>query len=150
MALPLEKAAQVWVVEQGSYSDYRVVGVFTSEKNANKIADAINAGDKWENATVACWPLNPAVEELNAGMTQWVVWMLRNGDVERADQRDSVSSYDLAGECDLWKRPPHMNKPWCLNATVWATDKQHAIKIVNERRIAMLAANKWPEKEGRK
>ena len=41
-----------------------------------------------------------------------------------------------------------MNKPWVLNATVWATDKEHAIKITNEHRIGLLAANKWPEKEG--
>jgi hypothetical protein len=31
----------VWVIEQGSYSDYRVVGVFTSRENAKRVADAI-------------------------------------------------------------------------------------------------------------
>jgi len=31
-----------WVVEQGEYSDYRVVGVFTSKANAQVVADAIN------------------------------------------------------------------------------------------------------------
>lgn len=143
----LDGANQIWVVEQGSYSDYRVVGVFTSEKNAKLIADKINAGDTYDKATIDCWPLNPAVSELNAGMEMWDVYMLRNGDTERVEKYDGMLSYELNGSCELWKRPKHMKQPWVLRSSVWATDQKHAVKITNERRIAMLAANKWSEKE---
>ena len=92
---------KVWVVEQGSYSDYRVVGVFTSKKNADQICDAINADEgKWNEASVACWPLDPAVEEMNAGMGHWLVFMLRNGDIEKVESRQP-SGYDLNGEREL-------------------------------------------------
>jgi hypothetical protein len=30
---------------------------------------------------------------------------------------------------------------------VWARDEQHAVKIVNERRAMILAANKWGDEE---
>lgn len=33
----------VWVIEQGEYSDYRVVGVYSSRENAERIAEKINA-----------------------------------------------------------------------------------------------------------
>lgn len=54
----------VWVIEQGSYSDYRVVGVFSSEANAKFIADAINVAESYDKATIAEWSLDPAVDEL--------------------------------------------------------------------------------------
>jgi hypothetical protein len=33
--------ASVWLVEQGEYSDYRVIGVFDAQDKAQLIADAI-------------------------------------------------------------------------------------------------------------
>lgn len=32
----------IWVVEQGEYSDYRVVGVFSSQESAQVVADKLN------------------------------------------------------------------------------------------------------------
>ena len=45
----------VWVVEQGSYSDYRVVAAFNNEAAAEQHAAAINTADCWEPASVAKW-----------------------------------------------------------------------------------------------
>ena len=90
----------VWVVEKGSYSDYAVVGVFTSKEFAQQIADAINKPDDedsyhGEDATIAEWPLNPAVKELRNGLTQYLIHMLEDGTVERAVKQD-FSYYALA------------------------------------------------------
>lgn len=142
-------AKSVWVIEKGEYSDYRVVGVFTSKENADDMAARINESETYgEPATVAEWPLDPAIRELRAGFQPYHVWMLRDGTVERCDRTD-VSTYDLASaSCELWRRskaPAYKGKGIedCLKATVWAKDDKHAIKIVNEMRTEMIAMNRW-------
>ena len=73
--------------------------------------------------------------------------MLRDGTVEKINKQ-GVSSYDLAGACQIWRRsqaPAYRGTGVqdALDATVWATDEQHAIKIANEKRIQMIAGDKW-------
>lgn len=146
----------VWVVEQGEYSDYRVVGVFSSEANARRIAaDAINtraATDAYsthmaEGATVAEWPLDPAVEELRQGYSPYIVVMLEDGTIERISRSD-VSGYEVAGEVSMWRRtkaPAYIGRdiPDALMATIWAKDETHAIKIANEHRARLIASGEW-------
>lgn len=138
----------VWAVEQGDYSDYRVVGVFSSSANAQFIADTINGDDTYYKATVTRWPIDPAVDELRAGQRQYRILMLRDGTVESCEAQ-SMSSYDIIGTIHLWHRTEalaYANKPNvqdCLDCTVWAKDEKHAIKIANEHRAQFIAANKW-------
>jgi hypothetical protein len=147
--------ASVWVVEKGSYSDYRVVGVFSSKENAERIRDYINTppedGYIYDDATVAEWPLDPGVDALNQGLSRWSVGMLKNGEVER------VAPYkyrdELRDEMREWEREEALayrgkGVPNVLSATVWASDEKHAIKIVNEHRIQMLALGQWKGKLG--
>jgi hypothetical protein len=139
----------IFVIEQGEYSDYRVVGVFTTRKNAETVAAWLNRDGQYGGASVAEWPLNPAVTEINKGMRQWTVHMHKHGSVERVDAAEYT--YSLEGEMHEWEReeaPAYKGKgiPNLLTATVWATDEKHAVKIVNERRIQMLALGQWKGK----
>lgn len=133
----------VWVVESGEYSDYRVVGVFSSKENAQQIADAID-----DDATVAEWSLNPAVHELRQGFTPYLVDMREDGTVERCELW-GISGYELAGYVRMWRRtraPAFCNqpdKPDVLQALIWAKDDQHAVKITNEHRTRMIASGEW-------
>ncbi len=135
----------VWVIEQGTYSDYRVVGVYNSKEKADRVAEWMNK-DAYDEASVSEWPLNPAAVELNAGMQQFSVRMLRNGDVEMVQLYES--RYATANDHGIWRRSEARayhgkNAEDCLSSTVWATDEKHAVKIVNERRIQMLASGEW-------
>jgi hypothetical protein len=138
----------VFVVERGRYSDYHVVGVYSSRKNAKQIADALNAGDTYgDAATVAEWPIDPAVAELNQGMKQHTIVMLADGTVERCDARE-FSAYEIGGSVEIWRRtqaPAYKGKaiPDALMATIWAKDATHAIKIANEKRAEMIADGRW-------
>jgi hypothetical protein len=139
--------SNVWVIEQGEYSDYRVVGVYTTEENAQKVCDLLNDGDEYSTASVAEWPLDPTITELNQGMTFWHVAMLKNGDTERVEQV-GIQSYRLNSEFNLWRRskaPLYQmrNMPDVLQAWVWAGDAQHAVKIANEKRAEWIATGKW-------
>ena len=134
----------VWVIEQGSYSDYRVVGVFSSRTYAEQALAILGA--PYEKPTIAEWPLDPAIQELNAGLTQWTGEMLRDGTME--DCRPTAAPHDLSPVLQIWKRSTasfYKNKGVqdCLHGTVWAKNKTHAIKIFNEHRVQLIATNQW-------
>jgi hypothetical protein len=137
----------VWVIEQGSYSDYRVVGVYTSKENAEIVCDEINKSDSYEQATIAEWPLNPGSSEINQGLSQWLVHMRRDGFVERCNNR-SLDSYDLSHKDYVWQKSKasafrDSGAHDVLVSVVFASDGKHAIKSANERRLQMIAMNKW-------
>lgn len=140
----------IWVVEKGGYSDYSVLGLFTSKERAQTICDYVNGkhapgGDY--AATIAEWPLDPAIDELAQGMTMWNVHMDKNGNVERAA---NIISTDFDSDAHIWARrtaPYYVGRgdQYCnlMVASVWAKDQKHAIKIVNEKRAEWIAMGKW-------
>jgi hypothetical protein len=143
------KLKSIWAVEQGSNSDYHVVGVFSSEANAQLVVDVIKKSEYCgDTLSIIEWPLNPCVAELNKGYIAFSINMLRDGTVECCNITD-ISSYDLTiSTFYLWQRTKvqrykNKNIPDCLKATVLAKDQKHAIKIVNEHRAQMIAYNEW-------
>lgn len=140
----------VWIIEHGSYSDYRVVGIYSSHQKAQRVADYLNSGDSaWSTATVRERPLDPAVDAINAGYMCYVVNMLRDGTVERV-VASPIDAYDIEehSRVRVWERskaPAYRDKnvPDCLSGHVLAKNEEHAIKIVNERRTQMIANGEW-------
>jgi hypothetical protein len=133
----------VWVIEQGEYSGYRVTGVFTSEENAQFIADRINAIEqgRYGEATVDEWPLNPGIDEINKGLSKWRIGMLKNGNVYYAEP-DDARLVDI-NESYFYLQEAYGERPEMIVSKVWARDEQHAVKIVNERRTQMIANGEW-------
>jgi hypothetical protein len=131
----------VWVVEEGEYSDYRVVGVFSSEANAKQVAELVGG-------EVAEWPVDPNIAELNQGLHIYFVQMRRDGTVDRCEHQ-KIDAYGLTGiGVTMWRRsqaPAYrgQNMPDVMHAKVWAKDEQHAIKIANEHRAEWIASGKW-------
>lgn len=132
--------ATIYVVEEGEYSDYRVVGLFSTRENAEFVA----ARSKGE---VAEWGMDPGVNELRAGMQMWGVHMLRDGATERTWRCDPDYYYNAASH-SIWQRsqaPAYrgQNVPDILVANVYARDEEHAVKITNEIRTRMIANNEF-------
>lgn len=129
--------SKVFLVSTGSYSDYRIVGVFSSEEKAKAIAGILKEAEVEEKT------LDPFVAELNEGLSVYSVRMSPNGDVETVERHDRDAEYTfdyrLKGteeplELLTWKdRPPVYLK------LVFARDEQHAVKIVNELRVQAIA-----------
>jgi hypothetical protein len=131
----------VWVVEDGVYSDYRVVGVFSTKQHAELIQEKVGG-------SIAEWPLDPKVSELSQGYTVWRVEMLRDGTVERVEQSEMTQYAVFSSEPEIWRRstaPFYRGKGVqdCLSGSVLARDAEHAIKIFNERRAQLIATNRW-------
>ena len=133
----------VWLIEDGEYSDYRIVGVFSSKENADLMC-ALCGG------IVNKWPLDPAIEQLNAGLWPYDIRMAMDGTTELVARRASLPVDYMTIQLRVWvrtKSPAHKDDPGvqdAINGTVWAESEIHAAKIVNERRIAFLETGVLP------
>jgi hypothetical protein len=139
----MAKKKTIWVLDEGSYSDYHVIGVFSSKENAAYIQNIVG-GDYHEDE------LDPGVDALRKGYIRYNVVMLRDGTVERIERQNAISCYDIEdrNKFFLWQRtkaPAYAGKgiPDALQANIWAKNDKHAIKICNEYRTQMIANNEW-------
>lgn len=144
----ITKEKGVWLVEVGEYSDYHVVGVFSSEANAEVIAKLADAQGR-DHVRVTHYPLDPGLAEINAGLSQYLIHMRRDGTVERVEAEENITRDLIGSSYGIWHRstiPPHQKAGVedCLTATVWARNDKHAIKIVNDHRAQMIANDEWP------
>lgn len=144
---------EIYLVTQGSYSDYGVRGVFADKDLATEYADQIST--KYEAARV---DTRQIMTELIApiGYRGYEVKMdvegntdeVENGSVGRDTDESSYADYDFVLDCpDKWTSDGKYITTGYYNFFI-CTDKgaEGAIKIANERRIRMIAENKWPKK----
>lgn len=135
----------VWAIEEGAYSEYHIVGVFSTRENAERILAILNADRQVALAELVEWPLDPCIEQLNAGLSQWRVIMLKDGSVEKTEHFGGA--YGISADFQVSMRSTWRHgdnpKPDCIDPIVWATDESHAVKIVNEHRAAMIASGEW-------
>lgn len=137
---------KIYAVNAGSYSDYRVVALFTTIELANEFMAAVPDSDYND---LEEFDLNPETADLiKRGYSLWQVRMLRNGDTEKVTRQDmSVYGVGDVGH-RIWRRtqaPAYKGKgiPDCLVSTVWAKNENAAVKIANEHRAQMIASGEW-------
>jgi hypothetical protein len=133
----------LWELSDGEYSDYHIIGVYSTEENAEAAA-------KIFGGTVGPITLDPGVDQVRAGLSPWEVSMRQDGN----------NAFALLGyrpnekPRGMYKIEAYMGfskeRLLVLHADVWARDKEHAIKIVNELRARLIATNafvptKWGE-----
>ena len=145
--------SKVYIIEQGNYSDYKVVGIFSTMEKAQQIVAIINKGDEdgyvRDEATIAERELDPFINELNEGLKLFGVVMDYDGTTERCVE----SGLDYITELRIWGRTSapayrHSKINDAVMGDVWARDVAHAVKIVNEFRAQMIASGKmkgWAE-----
>lgn len=133
----------IYIVTQGSYSDYHIVGVFEDKELAEEYAKQ-NKADVEEHFVKTDTDL-----ELPRGYLNYQVFMKENGEVKSV----SVTSPELKNDWDeLDFAYKNENKPYHFKTGnryfVVSTDmgETGAIKISNERRAQLIAENKWPVK----
>lgn len=124
----------VYAVTDGEYSDYKVIGVYSTQKRAEYAHRLYRADNEIEVWVVDELPEHPR------NHLMFEVQMARDGEVVRIRQGspgrgvvgiESASNY---GSVRVREN---------LAFDVWAKDEKHAIKIVNEYRGRMLADGMW-------
>jgi len=124
----------IYLVTAGAYSDYRVICAFTKRKDAKAFVEKADSICEYDRYDIELKPLNAPPEE-------WVytaVRMAKDGSVIKVWKNTfndgtgmGYSGYDVDGN---------------LYCDVNTDDEKRAIKVVNERRTMILAADQWGSK----
>ena len=61
-----------YIIEQGSYSDYRVVGIFSTKDKAEQALEYMKSGE-CEEPKITERRLDPGISQLNEGLTQFQI-----------------------------------------------------------------------------
>ncbi len=130
----------VWVVEQGSYSDYSVLGVFSTKENAESACALVNTPDAYEKASVAEWQFDPGVAERRRGLVHYCVTMRNDGSVVQSHAERNHIAID--GDLFMDGNVKLGMKAKTIVVHCWAKSDIHAIKITNERRIGYILEGK--------
>ena len=120
----------IYVVTEGSYSDYRICGVFDSKELAKKFAKSFGE----DCMEIEEYTLNPFLKEVNENYKPFCIRMTSKGECKEVRIQDGYNCLDSEYGFDSDKN---------LYCSVFAKDEKHAIKIVNEKRIQILASNTW-------
>ena len=125
----------VFLVTRGDYSDYRVCAVFTDKKLAQKYIDSFEKA--YDEFRIENYKLNPFSKELKADYKPYFLRMKKDGTCTEIYLKDSsygFESEDLDIGFDIHKD---------MYLSVFAKDEKHAIKIANEKRVQLIAENRW-------
>ena len=140
--------SKVYLVTSGSYSDYSVVGVFSSRENAVEFMSRVGEGDYNNWNDVDEMDLDATLPQIRAGLTPWFVEMHRDGKTDRIERKE-LSDYGSTSEgAGIWRRsqaPAFRGQGLddLLHANVFASSAEHAVKIANEYRTQMIANGEW-------
>ncbi len=138
---------EVYLVTKGEYSDYGVLGVFLDRALADEFAAQ-------RRADVEVWPLGAL--DLPIGHRRYRVIMDEEGstdtygvdEISATDESEDLSHTegDLTGPMTKWGTPERYLYAG-TRAIYVTTDmgEEGAIKIANERRTQLIAANQWPK-----
>jgi len=118
-----------WIIEQGDYSDYRVVGIFTTRENAERALKFIKHNNNhYDTSEITERQLDPCIAELNTGLQQFVI---------RIDHGQG-STKTLVEESTALEASDYHYKLRSIYF-VFARDQDHALKIATERHAQYLA-----------
>ena len=127
--------SKVYVVTSGSYSDYGISGIFTTRKLAQAFIASFKKG---EFNDIETWTLNPFEIQLKAGHKPYFL---------RIDKKGNTSDIKIADSSYGFEE--NMNHGFDISNNmylyIYALSPEHAIKIANEKRVQILAKDKWPK-----
>ena len=144
----------VYVVTEGSYSDYHIVCVWSTREKAQAYVDAAGP-ESYEIEEYSLDPLDyvVAMDAVKNGLSRYEVSMWRDGSlgaVARLYSRGPIAAEPLVVRGSKWQCGRDGDDGYyygqlCLTGDVWARDEQHALKIATEHRAMLIATDQWPE-----
>lgn len=121
---------QAFVVTSGSYSDYRIVSVFSSKELATEFM--VNSPDGEYN-DIGVYEIDRGIEQIRAGLHRYRLSMRFDGSVGTCYLDASAEDLYLSGKPD----------DLYLYGGVWAEDEQHVVKITSDKRAQLIALGEW-------
>jgi len=139
-------ARRLYLVTEGEYSDYKFIALFSTAEKAQEWIDFGGQGDTIEEML-----LDPPEADLvmQLGLFPHWVRMTRDGATDLVTKGPATMRMD-AWQCEDWyqniTREIGSNRVY-MYGCVLARDDQHAVKIVNEKRVQLIASGAWDERE---
>lgn len=128
--------ATVYLVTDGEYSSYNVLGICDTKKQAEYAKRLFNSNNDIEEFELNGLPDHPP------GMCMFRVKMDESGNNRYGYEFQTCQICPTNG-AEGWR--PYRQE---IVFTVWAKDAKHAVKIANEKRIQLLASGKWTTNHG--
>ena len=127
---------RIWAVSSGSYSDYDVHAVFSSEEKAQAYLDEYKKLDS--DADLESFDFDPPVPQV---ITVTEVIMGKDGTVHQILKVNENISCNRIGLCSYYASYRYGNDVavWVINTE----DEKTAIKAANEKRAQAIAINVW-------
>ena len=125
-----------YVVTSGEYSDYSVLGVFSTRERGDAFCAVYNASEPSEQARIEVFALDTPPDD----WTVTDVHMQRDGTVLNV-----VTHVELRVEPPYYYMRPSATDVVLLWGVPTA-NKERAVKVVNEKRAQILAQNAWGDK----
>ena len=125
----------IYIVTQGSYSDYHIVSVFSTRELAEKFIE-LQPPPGYDEYEIEEYYLDQNVKQIKSGLRLYKVTMKRDGE-SSADLAQYDEEYMMLKQ--LWWGVREV----ILDCHVYAKDERHAVKIANEKRAQMIASGEW-------
>ena len=161
----------IYVVTAGCYSAYHICAVYDSKEAADYHAAHLETQDEGpdDGVRVEKYELNPHRQIIADRLKPFRVEVAWNGDTHAVEscaleevqmyracltlveaEQSAIDDLYYKGQiCDADRHRRYMDVPAAGQFYVLATDAQHAVKIVNERRTHLIAEGRWPENPSR-
>ena len=140
---------KVYILTSGEYSDYSIEATFSTKEKAEAFAKELRKRCRWRAPEIEEW-------ELDRPSTAWwtsEVRMDKHGNVEDVslgfmEKRGIYFTERLVARAAKNGHPRPPGKVTFLVGIVGTKEIKRAVKVVNERRTQILAANLWGDNVG--
>lgn len=128
------EAMKLFLVSTGEYSDYTVRGIYSAPDKAEDAKLFYNSENEIEEFELDTLPPHPE------GHLLYLVTMARDGALI-----DVVRSYPTEYGDSFENDHNWIPSSGGVEFTIWAFNKDQAVKVANEKRAQLIASNLWIE-----
>lgn len=129
----------IYGVSAGEYSNWRIIGLFSTEEKAEKFQVwAREIGEREVNDSIAEYTLDPCQVEQRKGFRPFIIDMQKDGTTTRAEEWEGFVNRPGMAVTD-WGKGREIE----LHGIIYSDSLEHAIKIFNEHRARLIAENNW-------
>jgi hypothetical protein len=143
-ALAVSLCPMAYVVTRGSYSDYRICGVFLDKARAEAHADRLNADSRGDGADVEEWPLVGADGVMDPGVFEASIGIDGSGRAHWEEDKHLGPPRATVQRTDpVYFR--HTEEPIMVRFYGHGRTEEHARRSAEQLRREWLAAGYTPE-----
>jgi hypothetical protein len=130
---------KVFIVTEGSYSDYGIESVHTTKESAEEWIENANHIYVLKHYKIEEWDLNPSL--LIDNKKPYVINMYADGELLNKKFGAYIRNYEegLIAFALMGERQNELHGEFHVRAD----NEEHAIKIANEKRLQVIAADRW-------